>query len=135
MIYLEVACNDPDNGLFAEKAMQLQIGDAEFEPKHWDAPPRFVDLGGSVRLAGKRWYIDGVTTWFGNWCWNRYLLSRAGYAGAITPRWYMVEFLTWLRGRDLFRCSTGPSEFYDWFNGDTTIPPVELHRLVLELER
>jgi hypothetical protein len=126
MLYLEVACNDPDNGIFAERAAQLQIGDAEFEPTHWDSAPRFIDMGGSVRLAGKRWQIEGVTTWYGNWCWNRYLLAKP----EITPRWYMVEFVTWLRGRKLFRCTCGESEFYEWFNGSADVAPAEVHRML-----
>ena len=130
MLYLDVACNDGDNGLFADVADQLSIGDAEFEPAHYGRSPTFRELDGAVRLAGKRWLIESSIYGVGNWCWNRYLLARPG----ITLRWYLVDFVIWLRGRNLFHCTTGESEFYDWFNGTAEVAPAEVHRLLGGLE-
>ena len=130
MIYLDVACKDPDNGLFAHRAEMLQIGDAEFELKHSGPAPRFVETDSGIRLSGKNWRVMGSREWVGNWCWNRYQL------GIIekTTRWYMVDFLTWLRDRRLFGCTTGPSDFYEWFNGDDHLSPTDVHAIVCRLE-
>ena len=128
-MYVDIACNDGDNGLFAGVADQISIGDAEFEPAHYGASPTFRELDGAVRLSGKVWTIESSKYGVGNWCWNRYLLARP----EITPRWYLVEFVTWLRKRKIFRCTTAESEFYEWFNGSAEIAPAEVHRLLGEI--
>jgi hypothetical protein len=130
MLYLEVACNDPDNGIFAGRAFGLQIGEAEFESTDWRNGHAFAELDGAVRLSGKIWKICGSKEWFGNWCWNRYEL----YDRQKTTRWYLVDFVTWLRSRRIFNCTTAPSEFFDWFNGDKSLAPKNIHRLVCDLE-
>lgn len=130
MLYLDVACNDGDNGLFAGRAEALSIGDAEFEPTRYGRSPAFVELDGAIRLSGKVWSISFSKYGVGNWCWNRYLLDN----GQITPRWYLVEFLTWLRARKLFHCTTAESDFYEWFNGESAVSPADIHRLLGGLE-
>lgn len=126
MLYLDVACNDGDNGLFAGRAEMLSIGEAEFEQAFVGRSPAFTELDGAVRLSGKRWQVIESRQGVGNWCWNRYLLGRVG----LTPRWYLVEFVTWLRARRLYRCTTGESAFYDWFNGTAEISPARVHTLL-----
>ena len=130
MLYLHVACNDGDNGLFAGRADMLSIGDAEFEPASYGRPPTFVELDGAIRLSGKVWSISESKYGVGNWCWNRYLLAKH----EITPRWYLVEFITWLRDRKLFHCTTAETEFYNWFNGSAVLPATGVHRLLGGLE-
>jgi hypothetical protein len=130
VIYLDVCCNDPDNGAFAGRAVNLQIGDAEFEANNFMGGSTFKEVSGGIILSGKRWEIEWSKDWVGNWAWNRYLLAK----GKITARWYMVEFVTWLRKRDLFHCGSAPVEFYDWFNGDTEISPADLHTIICNLE-
>ena len=130
MIYLDVCCNHPDNGLFEGRAHGLQIGDAELEPSRYGRPPTFAIEADHIRLAGKRWRFESSKDWVGNWCWNRYLLARR----EITPRWYLVDFVTWLRGRGLFRCTTAPSEFFEWFNDGGSASPADVHRMVCDLE-
>lgn len=125
-LYLDVACNDGDNGLFAGRAEMLSIGDAEFEQAFCGRSPAFAELDGAVRLSGKRWRVIGSKYGVGNWCWNRYLLGRP----EITLRWYLVEFVTWLRARRLYRCTCGESAFCEWFNGDAEVAPAEVHRLL-----
>lgn len=134
MIFLDVCCNDPDNGLFAGRAAMLQIGEAEFGLSR-AREPAFVELAAGmqitgIRLAGKSWQVDGAKHGVGNWCWNRYLLARP----AITARWYMVEFVTWLRARGLFHCESAPSEFFEWFNDGGDPSPAEVHRMLGALE-
>lgn len=135
MLYLDVACNDPDSGLFAYVAPQLQIGEAEFGCLR--SPPRFVEgLEGrywprsDFRLAGRRWAYSSSKDWVGNWCWNRYALAHLN----MTPRWALTYFVIWLRGRKLYSCDCGPSGFFHWFNGGQGLPPARVHELVCELE-
>ncbi|MBK8196999.1 MAG: hypothetical protein IPK75_01425 [Acidobacteria bacterium] len=135
MLYLDVACNDPDNGLFAHGAPALSIGSAEFQCRR--AAPRFVDgLDGrhpaqlDLRLAGRRWGYHGSKEWVGNWCWNRYTLAHPHK----TVRWYLTDFVTWLRRRSLYSCDHGPSDFFDWFNGSDAVAPARVHELVCTLE-
>lgn len=131
MLYLDVACNDPDNGVFSGRAMQLNIGTAELEAKDFERGYAFAELDGAIRLAGKRWQIESAKEWVGNWCWNRYLLAKRD----LTVRWYLTEFVTWLRARDLFHCSVATSDFYDWFNGNARLAPKDVHGLVCDLEK
>lgn len=131
MIYLDVACNDPDNGLFAGRAPMLQLGCAELSGNPF-RPPRFVELDNSIRLSGKLWHCNWSKEWLGNWCWNRYLLTPPGRGS--THRWYLVEFVKWLRGRKLFHCDVAPSDFFDWFNNDLHCTDAGLHSIVCDLE-
>lgn len=126
---LDVACNDPANGVFAHRAPMLGMGCAEFEARDLFNGPRFVELWGDksfIRLAGKKWPVSGSKEWVGNWCWNRYAIGDA----TRTSGWWMVDFLKWLRGRRLFSCNTAESEFFDWFNSDAEIPDSHLHELI-----
>jgi hypothetical protein len=130
VIYLDIACNDPDNGVFAGRAPMLQIGAAEFQARDWARGPAFTEIDGGIRLAGKRWSVENSKDWVGNWCWNRYLLGMKGR----THRWYLTDFVIWLRGRSLFSLDTAPSEFFDWYNSDNDIAPAHVHKLVCDLE-
>lgn len=130
MLWLEVACNDPDNGLFMRRAQQLQVGNAEFEARNDECPPAFEIRNDTIRLAGKTWMVTESKEWVGNWCWNHYLLATP----KLTPRWYLVDFIIWLRNRGLFHCTTAEAEFYDWFNGPAQLPPTGVHRLLGGLE-
>jgi hypothetical protein len=131
MIYLDVCCNDPDNGLFNHMAPALHVGDCEFEALNWHEgkQPRFVETPSGIRLAGKNWKVESSKDWYGNWCWNRYLLWRKG----TTPRWYMLEFLTWLKGRKLYSLNCGPSTLFRWWQDELSLTPAELHYEINEM--
>ncbi len=131
MIYLDVACNDPANGLCSGHADMLQIGHTQFEPRRSGNGPRFSETRDTIILSGKSWAIASSKYWVGNWCWNRYHLTD----GKQTTRWTMTYFLIWLRRRRLYGCTISFSEFRDWFDGDATLPPSEVHKLVCELEK
>ena len=135
MIYLDVACNDPDNGNFAGRAPMLQLGSAEREAHNFmcGTAPRFADLGDKVRLAGKHWHCGGSKDWVGNWSWNRYRLMPPESDGK-THRWYPVDFVKWLRSRNLYRCISAPTDFFDWFNDGQTAYDHEILKMVSELE-
>lgn len=124
---LHVCCNDPDNGLFTGRAAALCIGWAELELNGWHEP-RFVLTDTGFRLAGKNWPVTNSKEWLGNWCWNAY---RVGDLSKTTG-WWMVDFATWLKGRDLFRCTHGPEEFFEWFNGDLNLTPAQVHTAIFE---
>lgn len=124
---LHVCCNDPDNGLFNGRAAALSIGSAELELRGWHEP-KFVDLGGAIRLAGKNWPVSASKEWVGNWCWNAYRIGDA----SKTAGWWMVDFATWLRGRGLFQCTAGPVDFHEWFNGEYELAPATIHTALFE---
>lgn len=108
---LDIACNDPDNGCFIGRAPWLQIGSIEFEARR--SEPKIVELAsGDIRLAGKTWPVSRSKEWYGNWCWNRYLISD----GTQTPQLWLADFIFWLWKRDLYRVSCGPDKFGLWFN-------------------
>lgn len=106
-VRVDIACNDPDSGIFAGVAEQIQIGQEliELEAVHVRAP-RFVDLGGTFRLAGKVWPYQSSKEWIGNWCWNAYWL-RIETA---------VEFLVWLQHGGLFHCTMGEDRIFEMWN-------------------
>lgn len=122
-MYLHVACNDPCCGHFEERASMISIGSIELQAKAW-VPPRFVDLGDRVRLAGKCWPVIADAEWVGNWAWNAYAL---GNKSAKTERWWLTDFAIWLRGRGLYSIDVGPEGFFDWWNREREAPPAEVH--------
>ena len=123
LMYLHVACNDPDSGVFDHRAHAINIGSIELEAMSW-TPPRFVDLGDRIRLAGKHWPIVGGKEWVGNWCWNAYTLSDGK---TKTERWWLTDFVTWLRDRQLYQLTTAPESFFDWWEGDRVGTPANVH--------
>jgi len=126
-VRIDIACNDPDNGLFAGRAQMIQVNDGlpepflEFEPFSWFRPPKIVEIDDGFRLAGKSWPIVGMRHWYGNWCWNAYLLDLD----------VAVDFVLWLRRRRLYRCTCGQTDMYEWWNrGAADIEPVLLRRIL-----
>lgn len=130
MIYLDVCCNDPDNGAFAGRAVGLSIGDAAWDANDIFTGSIFKEVDGGIVLSGKRWSVEWSRDWVGNWCWNRYQLGVKGK----TTRWYLVDFVIWLRRRKLFHLTTAPVEFFDWWEGDAELSPADIHTLVCNLE-
>lgn len=102
---IDFACNDPDNGLFAGRAAMATFGDAEIEAPNFDTGYRFTELPSGLRIHRKSFHVIDSKEWFGNWCWNRYLL----------PRVEMKRLLLTLRDHD-WRVTCGPSRFYHWWN-------------------
>lgn len=102
-VMIEVACNDPDNGLFAGRAEQIQVGCEfiELEPRR--RAPRFVEVGTGFRMAGKVWHSTGSKYGIGNWCWNGYWME--------IPE--AVRFFAWLHQRQLFDLSCGETRLFN----------------------
>jgi len=132
---LHVACNDPDNGQFIGRAPQLSIkSEITFMAHNWEGS-RFREADDAIFLAGKRWPTCGAKDWVGNWCWNAYTLSD----GTRTQRWWLTDFIIWLRGRDLYHMDMGPSPLFNWFNKDGLwaeggdLAPVRVHALICDV--
>lgn len=102
---IEFACNDPDNGLFAGRAAMATFGDAEIEAPNFDTGYRFSEGIGGIMIHRRVFQVVDSKEWFGNWCWNRYML----------PRSEMKRLLLTLRERG-WRVTTGPDRFYRWWN-------------------
>lgn len=126
LVRIDIACNDPDNGCFAGCAQMIELPDGlmELEARSYDRPPRFADLGGAFRLAGKRWPYQRSKDWFGNWCWNAYWLTDADARA----------FLIWLHGRKLFDCTCGEERLFNIWKLDQPLDldPNGLGRLLLK---
>lgn len=108
-IRIDIACNDPDNGSFAGKTNMIQYrfdGDyIELEADNWGGYA-FTDSGSWIRLHRRKFEVIGSKEWFGNWCWNAY-----GFKRSVGVRLIMM-----LRASGRWRCTHGPSRWYDWFN-------------------
>jgi hypothetical protein len=108
MIMVDVACNDPDNGLFARRAEMISIGYDLLELEARRTPPTFVEIKGGFRLAGKQWHSPDSKYGVGNWCWNGYWMKTR----------HVAYFLSWLHGRKLFSVSSGESRLFNMWQSD-----------------
>ncbi len=105
-VAIDIACNDPDNGLFADRAGMIQIDDIELKSDNWVDGYRFTEFDDAIRLHRRKFKIVGSKDWVGNWCWNRYWMER------IEAK----RFIAMLRDSGRWRCTQGPCRWYDWFN-------------------
>lgn len=106
LVAIDVACNDPDNGMFAGRTMMIQIGEMEIEADDWNGYAFTVLEDGRFRLHRRLFpYVDRKF-WLGNWCWDRFWMRRA----------VAKQFLGMVRGSGHWRCTQAPCRLYDWFN-------------------
>lgn len=118
---IDIACNDPDNGLFAGRAGIIMIGDDYIElesdnchERSYNGGYRFTELpDGSIRLHRRRFEVVSSKELFGNWCWNRYWLDRTE----------AKRFILTLRESGRWRCTCGPMPWYAWFNREGRFAP------------
>ena len=114
--YVDIACNDPDNGSFAGKApfLEIKFNDelAEFESANWRHMPKFDETKEGFRLAGKAWPVIGGKEWVGNWCWNRYEMTAGTFR----------EFLEWMQRRKVYDLTSAEEGFYDWYSKGGPLP-------------
>lgn len=104
-IPIDMACNDPDNGIFAGRVEQISVGSSFLELTALrDPSPRLVELaGGRIRLAGRIFPITGSAEWVGNWCWNRYWFALDD----------AVRLIVWLHRRRFFHCDEGEERLFN----------------------
>lgn len=126
LIPIDMACNDPDNGLFAGRVEQLTIGSEFLELTARRTPPRLVELpDGRLRISGRVWACHGSKEWVGNWCWNRYWL-RLDVA---------IDMLAWLHRRQAFHCDMGETRLFNlWGKSELSEHDLGLFRRLLEKE-
>ncbi|WEK00599.1 MAG: hypothetical protein P0Y59_02590 [Candidatus Sphingomonas phytovorans] len=117
LVAIDFACNDPDNGDFAGRTAMVSavwLGDAELEAPSFEGFT-FSELGATdrvqfpvkVRIHRKEFAVVQSRSWVGNWCWNRYFFRRAEAKRLILT----------LRANG-WRCTCGPSRFFDWMNAE-----------------
>ena len=98
-VWIDIACNDPDNGLMTRRAegLAFTIGDChfEFEPTSHRGYMGFTETDEGFRLSAKKFRCGRSREWVGNWCWNSYEMSTSDAA----------ELLCWLRWRKLLPIS------------------------------
>ena len=109
-VYFDIACNDPDNGSFVGKAHMIsyQIGPLEhikLEADDWRGY-KFTDAGEWIRIHRQKFKVIGGKEWVGNWCWNRFKMERSE----------AKLFIKTLRESDRWRCTHGPTRWFEWFN-------------------
>lgn len=108
-IRLDVCCNDPDNGLFAHCAEQLQVSTWDGEHLELAAvrrAPRFTEISGGIRFMRRVWPVLASKEWYGNWCWNAYWLAPTD----------LVRLLAAAKMSGLFHCDCGPTQLYENWN-------------------
>ncbi len=97
-----LACNDYRNGMFQGWFDSVAIDKYEAE---LDGPQtRLTFLSDNrVRIGRKIYEHTGVAEWVGNWCWDEIRI--------VDGR----RLLEHLKSRG-FRCSSGHTKFFEWFN-------------------
>jgi len=123
---IDMACNDPDNGLFAGRVEQISIGSAFLELTIRRDPIRLVELpDGRLRIARRVFPITASAEWVGNWCWNRYWLDLE----------QAVKLLVWLHQRRFFNCDEGEERLFNlWRKAALEEADVGLFRRLFEKE-
>ena len=126
MIGVDFACNDPDNGLFAGRIEQIQVGSEFLELTARREPVRLVEVDDStLRIAGRHWAYDRAKYGVGNWCWNRYWM-RLDDAAAL---------IAWLHKRRFFHCDMGEERIFNlWRKPALDAHAAALVRRLLEKE-
>jgi hypothetical protein len=77
---VEIACNDPDNGLFAGRATAIGFCARGERISLEGADVKFTDNGDTIRLFRRTARVIDSRQWFGNWCWNVYIVPIADAA-------------------------------------------------------
>lgn len=106
---LDVACNDPDNGLFAGRAEQLEVETWDKHRIELDArgrAPSFTEVPRGIRLHRRVWPVLESKDWYGNWCWNAYWLAPDDLLG----------LLSFSHSTNLFHCTCAPSGLFENWN-------------------
>lgn len=121
-VKVHLCCNNPDNGIFAERVWTIQIGEnLELDSKTWisnvqgpwgprlryitDANPG-RPLVKAVAIAGRHFPVTHYKPWYGNWCWD--LVHMPGRA--------VIDLLNWPQVRKWFSPSEGETRLFNLFN-------------------
>lgn len=107
---IDIACNDPDNGLFAGRAVMAQWRDMEFECDNWLRGYTFTETSKGFRLHRQEFHVVKSQECVGNWCWNRYWLHPLE-----TKR-----FIRMLKASGRWSCTSGWTYFCAWFDASAS---------------
>lgn len=82
-VRIEVACNDGDNGIFAGRAEGLAFVAAGerigLDLQCWPAP-KFTETDKGIRFFRRNCEVFESKEYYGNWCWNAYLIGLSDAA-------------------------------------------------------
>lgn len=123
-IAIDIACNDPDNGLFAGRAAAIQLpvtGDTLMELAASDmAGPRMREEDGHIVISNRKWPIVASKDWVGNWVWNRYWMELD----------VAVAFIAWVHSRRRFSVEQAEERLYNAWQSHLRFPVGVLHALL-----
>ncbi len=102
---VDIACNDPDNGVFDGRARAVHVGSTEFWCKFGDWAPKLTEGDGWIRIGGLKLQCQGSKYGVGNWCWNGYYLQPSEVERLVN--W--PKFRAWF---DVDQASSGVFERY-----------------------
>jgi len=108
---LDVACNNPDNGLFAYAAEMLHVYTWDKEDIEFVAvrrAPRFTEVKNGIRIFRRVWPVLSFVEWYGNWCWNSYQLESS----------VLISLLDAAKRSGFFHCEAGPSGLFENWNNE-----------------
>lgn len=71
-VCVALCCNDPDNGLFWERAcgIIIQAGGQSIDLDGGDVRMTITEAG--IRIFRRVFPFSACQDWVGNWCWNEY---------------------------------------------------------------
>jgi hypothetical protein len=117
-VRIDLACNDPDNGIFAGRLCQVNVGRLlDLTARNWSITsfrgcPSLREGRDVIAVSGKRWPIVRSEEWVGNWCWNGYWMREQ----------VARQFLVWLHGTGRFQCEGGDSDWASAWDEPSPLP-------------
>lgn len=109
---LNFCCNDHRNGIFAGRVDHISYEFCE----GWDLLELYsvhehgslmaYPSDGVIKIARRKFRIVGHKEWYGNWCWNAAAMRRREAHRLLR---YLFDLGTW-------RCESGPTRLFRWFN-------------------
>lgn len=118
---VDIACNDPDNGLFDHRASAIQLDDQILElAAHDMRGPRMRVSGDAIFISNRKFPIVDHKSWVGNWCWDRFWL----------PLDDAVALFAWLHRRGMFAVEQGDTRLFNAWKSDASFP-VDVLRAII----
>jgi len=109
LVRIDVCCNDPDDGSFAERAAGIDLQDSLMELRATDwRGPVFREHPGQIQLDRRRFACSRSKDWYGNWCWNAYWLDIDE----------AVELLAYAHTLRRFDCEMGDERLFNRWDQD-----------------
>ncbi len=100
-----LCCNDPDNGEFEGRICGIEIGDLKLDSLCEPGPKLFYSFAepAFIRIAGKKFPIEGHGSWVGNWCWD---------SVSMAPK-DVLRLLNWPRFWKFFQVEEAPEKLFE----------------------